>query len=99
MEEKNEEILKIAKDMARLISKNIRDVTTSLTMNIDYDKKHTILAAYAACYSVTSYFDFKLNQLGIPLAAIQKAKEEADKYVLDVISGDLESFTLDKGEA
>ena len=94
-----QEIKKIANEMAALISKNIRDVTTALTMNIDYDKKHSILSAYAGCYSVASFFEFKLGQMGIPPAAIQKAKEEADRYVLDVISGDLGNFPLNKGEA
>jgi len=95
----DEEIKKVAQEMANLISKNIRDVTVALTMNIDYDKKHSILAAYAGCYSVASYFEFKLNSMGLPPAAIQKAKEQAEKYVIDVISGDLGGFPIDKGEA
>lgn len=97
--ENEQEKRKLAEQLAKMISKNIKDVTTALTMNIDYDKKHTILAAYAGCYSVASYFEFKLGQLGLNPFAIQKAKEEADKYVLDVISGDLGNFPLDKGEA
>jgi hypothetical protein len=94
-----QKIKDMAKDMARLINKNTRDVTTAITMNIEYSKPHTILAAYAAVYSVASYFEFKLTELGITPDAIQKAKDGADKYVVDVISGDLDAFSIDKGEA
>lgn len=94
-----QKIKELANEMAVMIKKNIRDVTTALTMNIDYDKSHTVLAAFAAVYSVSEYFEFKLNQMGLPPDAVQKAKDGADKYVMDVISGDLDSFPLDKGEA
>jgi hypothetical protein len=94
-----EEDLKIVKNMAHLITKNIRDVTTALTMNINYDKPYTILAAYSAAYAVTSYFEYKLTKLGITPGAIQKAKESADKYVIDVISHDTGNFSIDKGDA
>jgi hypothetical protein len=94
-----EKIKKIANEMASLLNKNIRDVTTAITVNINYEKPHSILAAFAALYSVESYFEFKLNQMGISPDAIEKAKEGADKYVTDVISGDLGAFSINKGEA
>lgn len=96
---KEKEVSDLAKEMAAMIHKNIRDVTTAVTMNIDYEKKHTILSAFAGLYAVSNYFEFKLTQLGLTPDAIQKAKDGADKYVVDVISGDLGSFTIDKGEA
>lgn len=93
------EELKVARELASLITRNIRDVTTALTMNLDYNKPHTILAAFAGAYSVTSYFEYKLTKLGISPQAIQKAKDGAEKYVIDVISSDLGGFSIDKGEA
>lgn len=99
MEELDEKSLKMAKEMAHLMNKNIRDVTTALTMNIDYDKQHTIVAAFGAVYSVSEYFQYKLSTMGVTPAAIQNAKEGADKYVLDVIAGDTNSFPVNKGEA
>jgi len=94
-----DKIKKIANEMASLISKNIRDVTTAITININYEKPHSILAAFAALYSVETYFQFKLNQMGISPDAVEKAKEEADKYVTSVISQDLGGFSIDRGEA
>jgi ABC-type sugar transport system ATPase subunit len=100
MTDKDEkEVKEMAKDIAVMIQKNIRDVTTAVTMNIDYEKKHTIIAAFAGLYAVSGYFEFKLTQLGLTPDAIQKAKDGADKYVIDVISGDLGGFSVDKGEA
>lgn len=96
---KEEETKQLAQQMAKDIHKNIRDVTTAVTMNIDYDKSHTILSAFAGLYAVAGYFEFKLTELGLAPAAIQKAKEGADKYVLDIISSDLGAFSADKGEA
>lgn len=93
------EIKELTDEIASLIRRNIRDVTTAVTVNIDYSKKHTILAAFAGLYSVSGYFEYKLTELGLSPSAIQKAKEAADKYVLDVISGDLGAFSLDKGDA
>lgn len=92
-------IKEMANEMATLLNKNIRDITAAITVNIEYSKAHTVLAAYAAVYSVSSYFEYKLSKLGITPDAIQKAKEGADKYVIDVISGDLGAFSVDKGEA
>lgn len=94
-----EQIKEMAKEMAALMKRNIRDVTTAITMNIDYENKHTVIAAYGALYSVCSYFEIKLNSFGLTPDAIQKAKDGADKYVLDVISGELNAFPIDKGEA
>ena len=99
MEELDEKALKMAKEIAYLMTKNIRDVTTTLTMNIDYEKQHTIVAAFGAVYSVTGFFEYKLAQLGVTPGAIQEAKEGADKYVLDVIASDTNSFSIDKGDA
>jgi hypothetical protein len=95
----DKEIKDLANEIALMINKNIRDVTTAVTMNIDYNKKHTILAAFAGLYAVSGYFEFKLTQLGLTPQAIQKAKDGADKYVLDVMSDDLGAFSIDKGEA
>lgn len=99
MQNEDEEIKKMAIEMAAMIHRNIRDVTTAVTMNIDYEKKHSILAAFAGVHAVCGYFEYKLTELGITPDAIQKAKEGTDKYVLDVISGDLGGFSVDKGEA
>lgn len=94
-----QKIKETAKEMAVLINKNIKDVTNTITINIDYDKPHTILSAFAGVYTVAEYFEYKLGQMGITPAAIQKAKEGADKYVVDVISGDKGVFSVNKGEA
>lgn len=99
MTKHDEETLKVAKELASLMTKNIRDVTTALTMNIDYEKKHSIVAAFGAVYAVAGYFEFKLAKMNITPDAIQKAKEGADKYVLDVIASDTNTFAIDKGEA
>jgi hypothetical protein len=99
MSEKEEDLKDLAKEMAGMIHKNIVDVTNALTININYEKKHTILAAYAGVYAVCNYFEYKLAKMGIAPGAIQKAKEGADKYVLDVISGDIGGFPTEKGEA
>jgi len=100
MSEKEEtELKELAAQMAGMIHKNIVDVTNALTVNIDYEKKHTVLSAYAGVYSVCSYFEYKLAKMGINPGAIQKAKEGAEKYVLDVISGDIGGFPTEKGEA
>lgn len=99
MEDLDKKSIQTIKEIAHLMTKNIRDVTTALTMNIDYEKQHTIVAAFGAVYSVAGYFEYKLGTMGIAPAAIQKAKEGADNYVLDIISGDLGAFTTDKGEA
>ena len=99
MKDLDKDTLKVAKEIASLMTKNIRDVTTALTMNLDYEKKHTIVAAFGAVYAVAGYFEYKLATLGIPTAAIQKAKDGADRYVLDVIAGDTNTFSIDKGEA
>jgi hypothetical protein len=97
--EETEEIKRLALEMAKEVNRNIRDITNAITMNIDYEKKHTILSAYAAVYAVSEYFEFKLTEMGLPPAAVQKAKDNADKYVLEIISGDLGSFSTEKGEA
>ena len=94
-----QKIKETANEMAVLINKNIKDVTNTITINIDYDKPHTILSAFAGVYTVAEYFEYKLGQMGITPAAIQKAKEGADKYVVDVISGDKGAFSVNKGEA
>lgn len=94
-----EKIKELAAGMASLINKNIRDITAAVTVNIDYKKPHTILSSFAALYSVAEYFEYKLTTLGLTPDAIQRAKESADKYVLDVIAGDTNSFSIDKGEA
>lgn len=95
----DEKTMQTAKELASLMTRNIRDVTTALISNIDYEKKHTIIAAFGAVYAVAGYFEYKLTTLGITPDAIQKAKEGADKYVLDVIASDTNTFSLDKGEA
>ena len=94
-----QKIKEMANEMATLINKNIRDVTTAITLNIDYDKPHTVLSAFAAVYTVAEFFQYKLGQLGIAPGAIQKAKDEADKYVINVISADKGTFSTEKGEA
>lgn len=94
-----EKIKKVAVEMAKFLNKNIKDIVATITVNIDYEKPHTVLAAFAALYSVESYFEFKLNQMGITPEAIEKAKEGADRYVTDVISTDLGAYPLSKGEA
>lgn len=99
MTEENEEIKDLAKEMAAMIHKNIVDVTNAITMNIDMEKRHTILSAYAGVYSVCNYFEYKLVKMGISPDAIQKAKDGADKYVVDVISGDIGGFSIEKGDA
>lgn len=95
----DDKIKQVANEMATFLNKNIRDIVATITLNIDYDKPHTILAAFGALYSVESYFSFKLNEMGIPPDAIEKAKEGADKYVTRIISEDLGGFSVDRGEA
>lgn len=99
MTNQDEDTKKLAEQMAKDINKNIRDVTTAVTMNINYEKRHTILSAFAGLYAVAGYFEYKLTKLGLTPQAIQKAKEGADKYVLDVISNDIGGFPINKGDA
>lgn len=94
-----EKIKKAAQEMAGLIHRNIRDVVTALTTNIDMSKPHTVLSAFAGVYSVSSYFEYKLTELGLSPEAIQIAKEKSEKYVIDIISSDLDAFSIEKGEA
>jgi hypothetical protein len=98
-ESDDKKIKELAVEMAQMINKNIRDVTAAVTMNIDYENKHTILASFAGLYAVCGYFEYKLSKLGLSPGAIQKAKDGADKYVLDVITSDLGGFSIDKGDA
>lgn len=97
--DEDKKLKEMANEMATCLNKNIRDIVTAITVNIDYEKPHTILAAFAALYSVETYFQFKLNQMGITPDAVEKAKEGADRYVTDVISQDLGGFSVNRGEA
>jgi len=94
-----EEVQRIAAEMAHLINKNINEVVQTLSVNMDMKKKHTVLAAFAGVFAVSSYFEYKLTELSMPPAAVQKAKEKAEKYVVDVISQDLGAFPIDGGKA
>jgi uncharacterized membrane protein len=95
----DKETLEMAEQLARMINKNISAVMSSITGNIDLEKIETVLAAFAGVYTVSQYYEYKLNKLNIPILAIQKSKEAAEKYFLDVISADLNSFKIEKGDA
>lgn len=94
-----EEIRRIANEMAYLINKNIEEIVQTVVVNMDMQKKHTVLAAFAGVFTVSSYFEYKLAELNMPPAAIQKAKEKAEKYVVEVISRDLSAFPINGGKA
>lgn len=94
-----EEIKRIANEMAYLINKNIEEIVQTVVVNMDMQKKHTVLAAFAGVFTVSSYFEYKLVEMKMPPAAIQKAKEKAEKYVVEVISQDLSAFPINGGKA
>lgn len=98
-EDETEEVMKLASSMAKLINKNISAVTAVITENIEPEKIETVLSAFAGVYTVAQYYEYKLSKLNIPPQAVETAKEAAEKYILDIIATDLNSFKIEKGEA
>lgn len=100
MTQKDEEVTKMAEELARLINQNIQDITACIAKNIDHDKNHTVLAAFSGLYTVSQYFEMKLNKAyQIPAAAIDKSKQKAELYAIEVLADELGEFMIDEGEA
>lgn len=95
----DEETDKMAQEIANLINTNIKQVTSVITNNIHNEKPHTIIAGFAALHTVSVYYEYKLNKMGIPPKAIEKAKSSAENYALDVIADEMGTVAQEKGEA
>jgi len=96
----DEQVTKMAEELARLINKNIQEITACIAKNIDYEKNHTILAAFSGLYTVSQYFEMKLSKAySIPAAAIEKSKQKAELYAIEVLADEHGEFMIDEGEA
>ena len=85
--------------IAEMIQRAITDITEAVTMNIDEEDEMSNLAVYSALCTVTSYYDFKLRDSGFTNSEIESTKTSADKYVLTLISEELDAIPLKKGDA
>lgn len=88
-----------AMKIAEMIQRAITDITEAVAMNIDEDDPMSKLSAYSALCTVTSYYDFKLRESGFTNSEIEATKTSAEKYVLTLISEELETIPLKKGDA
>lgn len=94
-----DELMVLAAKIAALVNKNINEITNVIASNIEEDKPETLISGYAALHTVCSYYEYKMNKMGIPPAAVEKAKQSAENYVLDIIATELGTVAQNKGEA
>lgn len=94
-----DELTALAKEIASLVNKNISEITDVVSSNIQNDKPHTLISGFAALHTVAYYYEYKLNKMGVPPGAVEKAKTSAENYVLDVIADELGTVAQNKGEA
>lgn len=94
-----DELMTLAAKIAQLVNKNINEITAVVANNIEEDKPETLIAGYAALHTVCSYYEYKMNKIGIPPKAVEKAKESAENYVLEVIATEMGTVAQNKGEA
>lgn len=91
----NEKAIKLAE----MIQRAITDITDAVSHNIDEEDMYSKLAVYSALCTVTSYYDFKLRESGYTNSEIEITKEGAEKYVLSLISEELNLSPQKKGDA
>ncbi len=87
-----------ATKLSKNIQKNIHDLTDVIIKNLD-ENDESMLAAYSALVSLMYYFDFRLRDRGTTEKIISEAKENAEEYVLELISEELGAYTQKKGNA
>jgi hypothetical protein len=85
--------------LSEKIQQCISDITEAVHYNIQDETPESILSAYSALITVTSYFEFKLRNDGISGKAIEITKDSAEKYVLTLISQELKATPQKKGDA
>lgn len=99
MSQKEDELTIMATEVAKLVNKNIQEITSVISNNIKDNEPHTFISGYAALHTVCIYYEYKMNRMGIPPKAIEKAKQSAEDYVLDVIADQMGTVAQEKGEA
>lgn len=95
----NDELMKLAGKIATLVNKNINEITEVVSKNISNEAPETLIAGFAALHTVSAYYEYKMGKMGIPPLAIEKAKNSAENYVLEVIADELGTVAQEKGEA
>jgi hypothetical protein len=90
-----DKILKISEKIQQCIS----DISEAVSYNTQDESPHSILSAYSALLTVTSYYEFKLRNDGITNSAIEITKNSAEKYVLTLIGEELKAIPQKKGDA
>lgn len=88
-----------AMKIAEMIQRAITDITEAVSMNVDEEDSISKLAVYSALCTVTSYYDFKLRDSGFLNSEIETTKASAEKYVLSLISDELGTVPIKKGDA
>lgn len=99
MTKEDEELTRLATKIAALVNKNISEITEVIAKNILEEEPETLISGFAALHTVSSYYEYKMNKMGIPPLAIEKAKNSAENYVLDIIATELGTVAQNKGEA
>jgi hypothetical protein len=85
--------------LAEMIQRAIADITDAVSYNIDEEDDYSKLATYSALVTVTGYFEFKLRQDGFKTSEIDVTKTGAEKYVVSMITEELEAIPQKKGDA
>lgn len=94
-DDEHEKALEISEKIQRCIT----DITEAVQMNLDDESILSIMTAFSALVSVTSYYEFKLRHEGVEISAIEKTKNAAENYVLTLISEELNLAPQGKGDA
>lgn len=85
--------------LSEKIQQCISDITEAVHYNIQDETDESLLSAYSALVTVTSYYEFKLRNDGVTSQAIEITKDSAEKYVLNLISQELKATPQKKGDA
>jgi hypothetical protein len=85
--------------LADMIQRSIADISEAVSYNIDEQDSYSMLSAYSALLTVTSYFEYRLRKNGFLNSAIEGTKAGAEDYVLNMISEELGAVTQKKGNA
>lgn len=82
-----------------MIQRAIADITEAVSMNINEEDEMSKLVVYSALCTVSGYYDFKLRDSGYTNTELETTKASAEKYVLTLISEELGTTALKKGDA
>ena len=85
--------------LAEMIQRAISDITDAVSYNIEEEDNYSKLATYSALLTVAGYFEFKLRQDGFKSSEIDVTKTGAEKYVVSMITEELEAIPQKKGDA